>query len=86
MCFENIANVGDIVRAYDFQPMADRPECFAEGEVVEKGYISAYGIDGYRIKVLTDTAFPEDPRPEIVAPFQIMFMDFDGRVTKVENV
>jgi len=39
--FENTANVGDTIRAYDFRPMSDRPDSYLEGEVIEKGPIFA---------------------------------------------
>ena len=39
--FENTANVGDMIRAYDFEPMSDRPDSYLVGEVLEKGAIWA---------------------------------------------
>ena len=39
--FENTANVGDMIRAYDFEPMPDRPDSYLVGEVLEKGEIYA---------------------------------------------
>ena len=41
--FEGIANVGDIIRAYDFKPMAGRDDAFIEG-VVEKANCNESGF------------------------------------------
>jgi len=30
-----LASVGDVIRSYDFKPMAGREDCFDEGQVVE---------------------------------------------------
>lgn len=59
--FENAANVGDTIRAYDFRPASDRPDSYLEGEVIEKGAIYAkphpdasrevYMCDGYTVRV-----------------------------------
>lgn len=84
--FEAVAEVGDIVKCYDFEPMEGRPSRYIVGRVVEKGFISGYSIQGYRVAVLEDTCYPEDPRDEIVAPFQVMFLEHDQRISKMEAV
>lgn len=75
--FENMFVVGDVVRAYDFMPMEGCPDSFVEG------VISEVTQDGYVIQVLKDTVFTKTPRPEIVAPFEVFFMEFDDRITKI---
>ena len=86
--FENTAAVGDFIRAYDFEPMPDRPDQYVSGRVLEKGPIYApFGIDGkeryicdgYTIVCQYDT----DGRREgfnVYVPFEMGFTDFDGRV------
>ena len=32
----NKAEIGDVVRSFDFQPMPDRGDCFVEGIVIDK--------------------------------------------------
>jgi len=84
--FEATAEVGDTVKCYDFEPFPGREERYVVGRVVEKGLITDYGIQGYRVAVLKDTVWPAGERTEIVAPFETMFLEFDGRITKVEAV
>lgn len=84
--FENAAEVGDLIKCYDFEPMDGRPERYVVGLVVEKGWISDFGLQGYRVEILKDTCYPEGERDEIVAPFEVMFLEHDMRITKVEAV
>lgn len=85
--FEAVAEVGDNVKCYDFEPMEGRTERYVVGRVVEKGFLAEYGFKGYRVAVIKDTMWPgEDAREEIAAPFQTMFLEFDNRITKVEAV
>ena len=70
-------NVGDYVRAYDFKPRPDASEMYVEG------VISEVNRDGYVIEVSKDTVFTKIPRKEIVAPFEVFFMEFDNRISKV---
>jgi len=85
--FEAVADVGDTVKCYDFEPMVGRTERYVVGRVVEKGFLKDCGFKGYRVIVLKDTMWTgEDAREEIAAPFQKMFLEFDGRITKVEEV
>lgn len=85
--FEAVAEVGDTVKCYDFEPMEGREERYIVGRVIEKGFLEDYGFKGYRVDVLEDTMWPgKDARDEIAAPFQTMFLEFDNRITKVEAV
>ena len=89
--FENVAEIGDVIRAYDFEPMTDRPDHYVTGRVVEKGPIflpmdetgiPRYVCDGYTIWCHYDTN--ENRTGETVyVPFEMGFTDFD---TRVENL
>lgn len=79
-----------IIRAYDFKPMSDRPDCYIEGCVISSGMIKhpTLGIDmyeGYTI-LITGASDANDPRigDTGYVPFEIDFMDFDGRITEVK--
>ena len=93
MKFENTANVGDTIRAYDFQPMTDRPDSYLVGEVIAKGPIFAkpkndrevYLCDGYTVRVtesVTGSEMYDAERvgAEMYVPFEMMMRDFDNRV------
>ena len=86
--FENTAEVGDMIRALDFEPMPDRPDQYVTGRVIAKGPIyTPVGIDGeeryicegYTIVCQYDT----DGRREgfnVYVPYEMGMTDFDGRV------
>ena len=92
--FENTANVGDTIRAYDFRPMSDRPDSYLVGEVVSKGPIFAkphndhkvYLCDGYTVRVtesVTGVEMFDAERvgDEMYVPFEMSgFSEFDNRV------
>ena len=86
--FENTAEVGDLIRAYDFEPMPDRPDQYVTGRVIAKGSIFApIGIDGeeryicegYTIVTQYDTNGTREGF-NVYVPFEMGFTDFDGRV------
>jgi len=94
--FENTANVGDTIRAYDFRPMTDRPDSYLVGEVIEKGAIfvkpdpsatrEVYMCDGYTIFVKESVTGSVEYDIERVGrtmyvPFEMSgFSEFDNRV------
>lgn len=86
MKFENTAQIGDTIKAFDFQPMEGRSDRFIIGRVVEKGtiYHPQFGVPmykGYTIEI-TDAAREDDPRIGDVGyvPFEVAFMEYDNRV------
>lgn len=80
--FENVAEIGDIVRAYDFKPMPDRKDRYIEGKVIARD-INEGGILFYEIEVETDSCYPDNPRDTVLVPYQVAFLEFDNRVQKV---
>ena len=88
--FESLANIGEMIRAYDFKPMADRGDCYIEGIVTAKG-MTDQGFAAYTIR-LTRRIFAGEPvavsiigEPEIsLVPFQVYFCEYDTRITKLE--
>ena len=93
--FENTANVGDMIRAYDFEPMPDRPDSYLVGEVIEKGPIYAkhhytddrkvYMCDGYTVFVKDSVTGSVEHDMQRVGrimyvPFEMSMTDFDNRV------
>ena len=85
--FENTAEIGDLIRAYDFEPMPDRPDTYVTGWVKEKGAIFAeidgverYICDGYTILCQYDTGHGAREGFNVYVPFEMGFTDFDGRV------
>lgn len=82
--FEHTAEVGDVIKAYDFEPMEGRPERYVIGRVVRKGWVEEAMCKGYVVQVFEDTAFPDDSRSEVLVPFQVSMLEYDTRVTVVK--
>jgi hypothetical protein len=94
--FENTANVGDTIRAYDFRPATDRPDSYLIGEVIDKGAIFAkphpdaprevYMCEGYTVRVTESEtgSFEHDVERLgciLYVPFEMSgFSEFDNRV------
>ena len=73
LMFENVAEVGDKIRAYDFLPRQDGIESFVEGEIINKGYLQSYYC--YFIKVTKRIksgfdATSEDKAELVYVPFE----------------
>jgi hypothetical protein len=91
--FENIAKIGDIIRAYDFKPMAGRDDAFIEG-VVEQANCNEAGYNCYKVTVLVDKfkkyetkANPRNRVGKIVfVPHQTSFHEFDFRVINLSRI
>jgi len=85
--FANVAKVGDIIRAYDFKPMAGRDDAFIEGVVIDANN-NEQGYKAFKVKVTVDkfkkyeTKVTARNRVEQIAfvPHQTSFMEFDFRV------
>ena len=83
--YENYANVGDTIRAYDF---FGNKEAFIQGKVTAKGEVcdakGRYIFLGYTIRVEEDSMQEDFGREGEVAyiPFETT-MDYDGRVRLV---
>lgn len=81
--FEGKFSVGDRIRAYDFEPRVGVPDRFVEGVITEVGN-DFNGVAGYVVKVDVDSVFTKNPREEIIAPYECLFMEFDGRIVSAE--
>lgn len=87
--FAETAQVGDVIKAFDFQPMPGRDDHFIVGRVVAKGEIhhpveGFYLCDGYTIEI-TGADREDDSRigDTGYVPFETTF-DYDGRVIVLE--
>jgi hypothetical protein len=84
--YANIAGVGDIIRAYDFKPMVGRDDCFVEGVVTR---VDNRGYDCYVIVVSKDSWSDMEDQgrvgQEVLVPFEVSFMEYDGRVMNLSN-
>ena len=95
--FAEFANVGDVIKAYDFKPMEGRPDCYMTGIVTAKGPIyvdrdfgdgvvrRVYHCDGYTIKII---GADEDTREARIGdigyvPFEVSFLEYDERIELV---
>ena len=51
LMFENTANVGDKIRAYDFAPTETVGDYYLEGIVTDKGMLDSKDYYSYKIKI-----------------------------------
>ena len=77
------AIVGDIVRSYDFKPMADRGDSYIEGIVIEKTN-STYSI-AVQKRVFAGEVEPVEVGEYVVTHFKQTFMEYEGRITKLSR-
>lgn len=83
--FENVAKVGDLIKAFDFQPIEGRNDSYIIGEVVSKGSIDHLRADGYTVRVIMSNSGSEAfdairDGIEMFVPFEISLTEFDNRV------
>ena len=85
--FEALAQVGDVIRSYDFRGMDEH----IQGTVIAKGWIKhpVHGFDmykGYTIRIEKDT-MGEGSRvgDEGYVPFETDFMEYDSRIELVKE-
>tara|TARA_R110000787_G_scaffold16330_1_gene49659 strand:+ start:6050 stop:6325 length:276 start_codon:yes stop_codon:yes gene_type:complete len=88
--FKNTAEIGDTIRSFDFKPMPGRNDSYVEGVVVDKG-ITKNGFMGFTVKV-TKRVFGDivdeilsDNSKEIMAPFEMSFLDWDARIQNISK-
>jgi hypothetical protein len=86
--FQNIAKIGDTIRAYDFKPMVGREDCFVEGKVVTKGALDC-GYDAYCIKVTKDSWSDAECKGRVdklvYVPMEVDFLEFDARIMNLSR-
>ena len=85
---ENKAVKGDIIRAYDFAPMAGRGDCYVEGKVID-AVCNEPGYKCYKIEITADK-FDGDVETEMIrgnrtasqmyVPYEVSFHEYDFRV------
>ena len=85
--FENTAEVGDVIMAYDFPP--NNPEMddqYITGVVVEKGDVGS--CHGYKVRVINSESGCDEfdvkrIGTEMVVPFEMMILEHDQRVKRL---
>jgi len=72
--------VGQTIKAFDFMPMADRPDRFVQGKIV-----SIPEDRGYACYEVKSDAFlgNYDEGVSVFVPMELDFMEYDQRVTLI---
>lgn len=89
--FQNIARTGDVIRGYDFKPMAGRGDCYVEG-VVER-ITNERGYQAFKITCTKDVFGGEDqPRGKhsrvgqiVFVPLEVDIMEYDARIINLSR-
>ena len=84
-------NRGDVIRGYDFKPMAGREDSFVEG-VVEVVSSMDFGYQAYKITVTKDVFGGEVQKGKhsrvgeiVFVPWRVSFMEYPGRVINLSR-
>lgn len=86
--YETVAEVGDVIKAYDFEPLGDGRDDYTVGLVEEKGVHPKTGYGCYIIKTIFSVRRGEIKSGDkirykkLYVPFQTTF-DYENRVTKI---
>ena len=84
--FEGKFKVGDIIKAYDFQPRPDVEDSFILGEILE-GTCKEHGYNSFKVNIIRHVVggdiLVEDTNTEGWIPHGVSFGEFDDRITKV---
>jgi hypothetical protein len=93
MKFENIAKVGDFIRAYDFKPCRGRADAYIEG-VVEQVNNTEMGFKAFKVTVTADKFIgdvetvksPDNRIGKIMfVPYEVSFMEYDSRILNLSE-
>ena len=79
--FENTANIGDTIKAFDFEPRKDAPDRYLIGKVIAKGSLEC--VYAYTVEVIESPEFPERVGHTMYVPYEMSFTEFDNRITKI---
>lgn len=79
--FENIAHIGQVIRAYDFKPMVGREDVFVEGTVVDVNDNGGY--KAFVIRVTKDTSAMDRVGEFIYVPMEVSFLEYDSRIVNL---
>ena len=79
---------GDIIRAYDFNPMVGREDCFIEGQVLD-AHNTDNGYQAYKILVTKDSWSDAEDKGRLgivmFVPWTVSFSEFQGRVMNLSR-
>ena len=90
LMFEDVAQVGDIIRANDFMPREHLKACYIEGKVLDKGKCDGKYYSCYKISLIKKVSNGKDVTPNVkdkiwYVPFEIDFDEHDTRIIKINN-
>ena len=77
--------VGDLIKAFDFQPMEGRTDRYVVGKVKAIGSVTAdyQTFDAYTIECVYDSIEGRREGLTIQVPVEVFFSEYEGRVTRV---
>lgn len=87
--FTDKFKVGDIIKAYDFEPRFDKdnllmPECYIIGEVLETDN-TEHGFRAYKVRTIVHMfggdSLSDEYNQDAWIPHQVSFGEFDNRIT-----
>ena len=77
---EDKAEVGEVIRSYDFKPMTDRPNSYVEGIVISKRDFM-YHI-AVQNRVFAGKKEPVQVGETVQTPMRLVIMEYPDRIQK----
>lgn len=77
--------IGDLIKAFDFQPMEGRKDRYVVGKVKAIGSVTAdyQTYEAYTIECVYDSDEGRREGCTILVPVEVFFSEYEGRVSKV---
>lgn len=84
--FENAAKTGQMIRGYDFKPMAGRNDCYVEGVV--ESISNEMGFKAFKVTCTKDVFDGKENAKGkgsrvgqiVFIPLEVSFMEYDARI------
>ena len=77
----NNFKVGQTIKAFDFIPMANRPDSFVQGKIIS--IPTDRGFACYEVKAAVGSNNFYKIDESVFVPMQVSFMEYDGRIVEV---
>jgi hypothetical protein len=89
--FEKAAFPGDVIRGYDFKPMAGRNDCYVEGKV--EAVTNEMGYKAFKVTCTKDVFDGKENSKGkgsrvgkiVFVPMEVSFMEYDARIINLSR-
>lgn len=84
--FEGKFKVGEVIKAYDFMPMSNRPDSYIVGRIVDDFNVQHH-VQTYKVEIIEHVFAGEidhdETGTEAWIPHEVPILEYDNRIQKV---